>query len=1043
MPPNQHAPQTPTDFSFPPTTKETVEEKSEAKPDEPTKVATPKAQDFEEHFTPEIIPAASISDPKPQSAESKMSITSLSQGSGATVTIPSHANSKDAKKKTPERFSLKTSIPISKIDMKCVSNPPDAIYQNAISKKIQTPFNPAFQNPKDNRLEIQSNIVIKNAQNEPEVKTEVSKPTSSTLHPIVTTCSNNISALLNAAETINKTDNQFWKPEAKPSSPTEAKELPTFTPQVPVTATKTIYNPVTTEASKLNFTNKPPDTSYGEQKNQILFIQNKNTSNPKMLLTIQQQNPQVLLQRSNFESKNLQAPSRLSGQIKKSKEEHLNENGTSSKVVALKRLHQENCDENDFENLITENQIYGNKIVVKEKSGTLQEQDLKKNKDKQTQETKNVVLQPNFLYLSNVQFPANLMMIKNNKIGQTADAKPNKTAANENKTNDANNTSTETNNIKSLKTQNVTTSKEIHVLKSSNNVLQTLANKTNKTDIVFQTSNQKVIMNPQIVYQVPMIVDPDNKMNQPFINREYPKFVTQNKKEFPKPLDTSKSDKLFIACPYQMDSKLQPKIVITNIRPKITKVEEISSLDMYEKRRRIRRLKYLSNRDTKETPKPEIKKTPEKADTLRNIITPDKMKGEIYKEFANTKIRIEEDSSDSDSDYGENDLREYNAIIDEFSKPNEVETGKIEFLASFRLATQDAFKEKQLDREERSLTRDAVASAYITAGRLDRLCREEPLEPPAPHLDVAAPPRGPEEQHPAQKQMFLTQLQLTQVPPKYKDGYEKAWQVVLQERKRRNGTIQEDTAKKPCPHKEIDLDPNGQLQLLTEIKKCVNENNNLIKKRLDSSCDDGESDIHALAEKNFSELDRLSKMADRSVKLYSGVDSRKRDLNPGFDSENIQKPIKVEQPYLNYPKINIPNLSKIISLKSVQESAAGTSSPATSMDEPLSSAAGVGLESERREAACQVEEPAWPGIETLIKNYKEFEAARKKEISTLHRRNTRLRVECAQTTRAAAAEAERARALLAERRQLAREEAAARAALTKLAQAVDAIRKYC
>ncbi|XP_048001287.1 uncharacterized protein LOC125238043 [Leguminivora glycinivorella] len=1039
MPPN-HAPQTPTDFSFPPT-KENVE-KTEEKPDEPAKLDTPKEQDFEEHFTPEIIPAVSIPDPKPQSVESKMSITSLSQGSGATVTIPSQANTKDAKKKTPERFSLKTSIPISKIDMKCVSNPPDAIYQNAVSKKIQTPFNPAFQYPKD-IVEIQSNIVLKNAQNEPEVKPEVPKLTSSTLHPPVTTCSNNISALLNAAETINKTDNQFWKPEPKPTSPTEGKELPAFTPQVPASATKTMYNPVTTEANKPTFTNKPPDNPYGEQKNQILFIQNKNTSNPKMLLTIQQQNPQVLLQRSNFESKNLQAPSRLSGQIKKSKEEHMNENGTSSKVVSLKWLHQENCDENDFENLITENQIYGNKIVVKEKSGTLQEQELKKNKDKQTQETKNVVLQPNFLYLSNVQFPANLMMIKNNKIGQAADGKPNKTAANENKTNDAN-VGTETNNIKNIKAQNVTTSKEIHVLKSSNNVLQTLANKTNKSDIVFQTSNQKVIMNPQIVYQVPMIVDADNKMNQPFINREYPKFVAQNKKEFPKPLDTSKPDKLFIACPYQMDSKLQPKIVITNIRPKITKVEEVSSLDMYEKRRRMRRLKYLSNRDTKETSKSEIKKTTEKTDSLKNIITPDKMKAEIYKEFANTKIKIEDDSSDSDTDYGENELKEYNAIIDEFSKPSEVETGKIEFLASFRLATQDAFKEKQLDRDERSLSKDAVALAYITAGRLDRLCREELPESPVPTTEDSTPARDQKEQHPAQKQLFLTQLQLTQVPPKYRDGYEKAWQVILQERKRRNGTIQEDSAKKPRPHNETDFDPNGQLQLLTEIKKCVNENNNLIKKRLDSSCDDGESDIHALAEKNFSELDRLSKMADRSVKLYSGVDSRKRDLNPGFDSENIQKPIKIEQPYLNYPKINIPNISKIISLKSVQESAGGISSPATSMDEPGSGAAGAGGRGGGgRDAASQAEEPAWPGVEALIRNYKEFEAARKTEISTLHRRNTQLRVECAQTTRAAAAEAERARALLAERRQLAREEGAARAALAKLAQTIDAVRNYC
>lgn len=667
--------------------KETEDKSVEMKSTDNQKVETPKTQtDFEEQFTPEVVPAVSNADVKNSINDNKMNITSLSQGSGATVTMTTQLTKDANKKKNPERFSLKTSIPISKIDMKCVgTNPPEPVFQNAMTKKPQT-FNPAFQNTKvdlSSKVEIQSNIIIKSALKDPEVKAE---PKQTSPSP------NNINTLINAAEAINKTDNQFRKPDPKVEVINEIKDPPPFTPPLPTP--RPMFSPMNIEPNKVNFPNKPPDGNFSEQKNQILFIQNKNPSNSKMLLTIQQQNPQVLLQRTNFDSKNLQAPSRLSNQ-KKCKEDLL-ENGTSSKVVALKRLHQENCDENDFENLITENQIYGNKIVVKEKSqGTQQEQDLKnKNKtlDKPTQpETKNVVLQPNFLYLSNVQFPANLMMIKNNKVNQPTEPKLNKITANENKITTEVSTMTNNNDTKTTKVQNISVSKEIHVLKSNNNVLQTFSNKNNKTDVVFQTPHQKVIMNP-IVYQVPMIMDTDNKLNQPFINREYPKFIGQNKKEYPKPFEQKSSDKLFIACPYQMDSKLQPKIVITNIRPKITKVEEISSLDIYEKRKRLRRLKYLSNRDLKESPKIDMKKVNEKIENYNNVITPDKMKAEICKEFATTKLTIEEGSSESDTDYGEDDLDEYNSIIEEFCAPVQNDDGKVEFLANFRLASHDDFK---------------------------------------------------------------------------------------------------------------------------------------------------------------------------------------------------------------------------------------------------------------------------------------------------------------------------------------------------------------
>ncbi|CAG9792614.1 unnamed protein product [Diatraea saccharalis] len=1018
-------------------------------------VAIPKPQtDFEEHFTPEIIPAVSVD--TNQTSECKLSITSLTQGSGSTVTIPSQIPNKDTKTKTPERFSLKTSIPISKLDLKCVNTPPDPVFTNTVTKKV--PVSQPFQNKQcDNgsRVEIQSNIVIKSALDSENKEVKGNSQ------------NNSISTLINAAEAINKTETQFKKPDTKSEISTDVKDLALpMTTQSSNVISRPLFNPINVETNKTGFLNKPPDGSFNEQKNQILFIQNKNATSSKMLLTIQQQNPQVLLQRTNFDSKNLQAPSRLSNQNKKCKEEVVNDGSISSKVVALKRLHQENCDENDFENLITENQIYGNKIVVKEKSqGTSQEQDLKsKGKiDKPNQnETKNVVLQPNFLYLSNVQFPANLMMIKNNtKVTQSSDVlKTNKVPSNENKTSE---TTTVTSNIdsnahiKNNKSQNITVSKEIHVLKSSNNVLQTLSNKNNKTDLVFQTTNQKVIMNPQIVYQVPMIVESDNK---PFINMEYSKFVGQNKKDFSKPFEQNKSsDKLFIACPYQMDSKLQPKIVITNIRPKISRIEEVSSLDIYEKRRKLRRLKYLSNRESKEL-KSDIKKSQEKEKTesRKNIITPEKMSAEIYKEFANTKITVEEGASESDSDYGEDELKEYNSIIKEFTEKSENDNGKVEFMSSLRLATLETYKEKELERQEKILKCDSVASAYIAAGRLDKItCEEDTLD--APILREALTPiKLTEESEPKEmengiclqrKQMFLSQLKLMQVSTKYKEGYERVWQVILKERKRRDGSVHDDARTKQL-RSDVDLDTNGQLRILTEIKKSVNETNNLIKKRLDSNSyrTDGDS-IRVLAEKNFSELNRLSKLADRSVKLFSGQETRKRDLNPGFDSENIQKP-KLKPEHNNYPSINIPNISKIISLRTTQEQNTAVSTQATSMDEPQSSAAGVKemfkeepKANKTQDFSCQAEDTlSWLGLEAIMKSYKEFDTARRKEIADLHRRNTSLRVECAHVTRAASRDSDRARALLAERQHLAVEENSLRTSIQKLCATIEAIRNY-
>ncbi|XP_039749587.1 uncharacterized protein LOC120626235 [Pararge aegeria] len=118
------------------------------------------------------------------------------------------------------------------------------------------------------------------------------------------------------------------------------------------------------------------------------------------------------------------------------------------------------------------------------------------------------------------------------------------------------------------------------------------------------------------------------------------------------------------------------------------------------------------------------------------------------------------------------------------------------------------------------------------------------------------------------------------------------------------------------------------------------------------------------------------------------------------------------------------------------------------MDEPQNSAAGVNEMfcdnmQKVKDFSCQADTmSSWPGIEVIMKSYKEYESARKKEIVDLHKRNTNLRVESAHITRAASRDSDRARALLAERRNLANEERSVRNSIQWLHTMVDLIRNY-
>ncbi|CAH3941593.1 unnamed protein product [Pieris brassicae] len=959
---------------------------------------TKSQTDFEENFTPKVIPAK-IETKIPEGIKSKIDSVNDNLNSPGPISSPMF---KDPNKKpTSERFSLKTSIPISKIDMKCVTNTSDSLQ----SSQLKKPFNPAFHNSKVDtpKIEIQSNVLI----NEKKLKD-------------VPGSTNSISTLITAAEVINQAETQFRKPDVKTDEEQNKDVCKTSMLPPNIIPSRTIFNPINLDSITPKFTSPSQERKNDQKSNQLLLIQNKNSSNQKMLLAIQQQSPQLPLQRSGVDQKNLQTPSRQSSQAKKCKEELDNENETSSKVVSLKRMHQDDCDENDFENLITENQIYGNKIVVKEKSqGTLQEQEIKnKNKvDKAILPTsKNLVLQSNFVYLSNVQFPANVMMTKNNKVNNET-IKP---SVNEIKPNA--DISKINNNIESVANTSITKTtqenKEIPILRN-NNLNQKLPSKNSNTDTVIP--NSKVIMNPQIVYQVPMIIERDNQLNQNIIGRDGTKFV-ESKNEAQKIEKNRPNDKVFIAC--QMDSKLQPKLLITNIRAKLNATEEVSSLDLYEKRKRLRRLKHLTNRDSKE-PKKNLIPSEE---VENHIITPEKIIDEISNEFYNKKS--DRDDIESGSEYEDDDIINYENIIKDFSSitKNNCHDKKL-FLENFRLTTFKDYKEREMDRQERSIKKDAIASAYITAGRIDCLtaennCYERKREESNDHTV----PKFLEESGVIQqrKQTFLSRLKLTPVTKKTRDGYEKIWQEVLKERKRREKPSENSqTKQRRLEGDNLNLGTSDQLKLLHEIKNQVNENNNLIKKRLDFHTEAGDS-IKILAEKNFSELNRLSKMADISVKIFSRQDTRKRDLTPGFDSENIQ----VTKPVANYTPIKVPNIYKT----RVSETITNTeeTKPQEMMDDG----------EKFRDASCQVSNNYWPGVETFIKSYKEYDAARKKEILDLNRNNTTLRVGSAYVTRNASRDSDRAKALVAERKHLAKEETAVRKSIKKLYSALETIRSH-
>lgn len=226
------------------------------------------------------------------------------------------------------------------------------------------------------------------------------------------------------------------------------------------------------------------------------------------------------------------------------------------------------------------------------------------------------------------------------------------------------------------------------------------------------------------------------------------------------------------------------------------------------------------------------------------------------------------------------------------------------------------------------------------------------------------------------------------------------WKTTIKERKKRNGTSAllhyyeqlSETENKVFNYENntIDSHARDQLEIMTEIKKSVSENNNLIKRAIDNlyhpTSGGSEDLIPSLAEKNFSEISRLSNMADRSLKMFARPHSGK--------SDDPMAKVRCEEACFttdHVSKFNIPNVPKIISLKSVQDSSPVDISPATSMDEPRNSAAGVSgddkvpeiaglLYEDRPEAENNVlnkdkkssAEFKWPGVDCVLASYKKY-----------------------------------------------------------------------
>lgn len=393
---------------------------------------------------------------------------------------------------------------------------------------------------------------------------------------------------------------------------------------------------------------------------------------------------------------------------------------TNSKVVALKRLHQDNYDENDFENLITENQIYGNKIVIKEKSHPIaskncnipspQPKRIVQNGNPLLEVTTNpkLVVQPNYLYMSNINLqPNHNFMLLNKSIGNnqlipTEETKlPGKTDIIQfgDKTDCINQTVPQTKvmvSAQTFRTVNPVTHavsfvKENNTMEPNKHgtVLQSLLNKSNVKVCEASPQNINQIVNNQLVYQVPFFLDNNNGVQQrrvnlvkpAFFNSELAMLLTKPANHF---LDWKKNATM------TAEIKLEPESIVKNEpisdRNDLMQTlnggridsegEVISSIDLAEKRKILREKRKMLARD-----KNPIQSLPEK-ENCNSLREHERFLGSHYY-YSDGDSDLQ---SDEDVETNKNKFMKNHAML--------LDTGqvKLEFLNVFGLTTK---KEKR------------------------------------------------------------------------------------------------------------------------------------------------------------------------------------------------------------------------------------------------------------------------------------------------------------------------------------------------------------
>lgn len=679
---------------------------------------------FEDRFFNKLAPPAKlVIDTKPLNIESTETMKDL-----LDKTTQSNLN------KQNEKFSLKTSIPISKLDFKTISSNGDII--------LPTPYNSNANTPKFSIHSKESKSIMNSENKTTDHNLQFSSETNGTIYPTKKFESNTnpkpntfvigeFLPLKNDFKPKNYvTDCQIIK-EAKPIWGIQEKlndVIPNQNHQTFLNNSNTnnknqfennnskgMFKQSTVKSIIEHFkSDNSKHVKYSNIENEadkkIVFIPSINVNHPNVMLALSQPTP--ITSNSILIAKNIpQEGIRSNSPIKKPRERLLlMDNVKESKVVALKRLHQDNFDENDFENLITENQIYGNKIVIKEKSQTISSKNMKT-----TTEPKNV--QPNYLYMNNSQLQpkqvSSIILTSNNK-PPTGDKFKDElkvqkvepiisTSATISENHNQSTYSSHTFRTVNPLTQSLSYVKTNVLDTKPTNVLQNLLNKPNikinDSQIIHGAPNPTIISqvsNSQIVYHVPITMERDkyallttNQTKPAIVNSELalllskqPITQTEGFKLNPtKPAETKSQNEIETIRHSDSDDSIQGnKLVISE--------EVVSSLDIAEKKRKKKRenkrLKVKkSHVSEKKFQKPKHKEnTQEFRLNFRQYQLYVGIVGEKYFEESTTE------ESESESEEDEVQLSDQiRSLTADLTLPVDTNEEKVNFLNKFGLTT--------------------------------------------------------------------------------------------------------------------------------------------------------------------------------------------------------------------------------------------------------------------------------------------------------------------------------------------------------------------